>query len=328
MSFPTSRGSSPIADLTYRNYDGPLDPPVNRWVAIARNTIKMNVKKKGFWGWAILSALWYLVLIIVFYFVDTFSTNIPVGQQNPFFAQIIWKDQFLTAFGVSQMMLFAVALVVGGGAIANDNRANALLVYLSKPATKGDYLIGKWLGVFTLITLVTAAPMLAFYLYGALSYRQYGFISDNPTLLLKLIPVILIPGFFHASVVLGVSSLFKQGRIAGAAYAGIYFMSYIFTSAMRIVHIANPPGKGVPHFADNLYYFSIDGIQIGMAKALLNSSGNLFVSVVPGGGRRMGPGAVPIDAPSLAIIAPIYFGICALFLWIAWTKVRAVEVVG
>ena len=41
-----SQSSSPIADLSYRHYDGPLNAPVARWWSIAKMTIQVAIKKK------------------------------------------------------------------------------------------------------------------------------------------------------------------------------------------------------------------------------------------------------------------------------------------
>ncbi len=320
--------ASPIADLTYRNYDGPLEAPIHRWWAIAKMSIRLAVKKKGFWIWSVISAYWYLVMIAVFYFVDTFAQNSPIGNgQNPFFSQLVWKDQFLNAFSIAQLLLFIVALLIGSGTIANDNRANALLVYLSKPCSKLDYLIGKWFGIFLPIMLVTAAPMLLFYAYGALSYRQYGFLHDDPWLILKLLAIIPIPGIFHASLSIGISSLFNQGRLAGATYAGLYFFTLFFTKAMQVVHIASSVDGGVaPSLVDKLYYASCDGLQIGLAKAILNTSGG---PLFPGMGGPMGRNrtAFAVPPPHLVWVLPLFLGICAACVFLAWSRIRAVEVV-
>lgn len=320
MSSPASSG--PIADLTYRNYDGPIEPPSHRWWAIAKLCMKLATQKKGFWIAACLSGYWYLILCAIFYFVDLQLNT--TTTQNPLLQQIVWKDQFLNGFSISQLLLFIIALMLGSGAIANDNRAKALLVYLSKPCTKTDYLVGKWFGVFVPITAVVAVPTLFFYLYCLMSYRSYGFFSSDPWLIVKLLGMILVPGFFHASVVLGISSLFDQGRMAGASYAGVYFLALFFTKAMQIVHNVRAAGeaKGAV-IADTLYYFSIDGIQIGLAKILLGTPGS---GLVPGqfNARRQ----TPIEIPSPLLMWGLFFGLSCLGIAIAWRRIRAVEVVG
>ncbi|HSI72816.1 MAG TPA: ABC transporter permease subunit [Fimbriimonas sp.] len=317
--------ASPIADLSYRNYDGPLEKPLNRWWAIAKASMRLSIKKKGFWILASLSAYWYLLLLIVFYFMDAVSQNVPIGQKNPFIQQIIWKDQFLNAFSIAQMLLFIIALLIGVGAIANDNRANALLVYLSKPVSRLDYLIGKWLGIFIPITIVVALPTLAFFGYCTMSYREYGFLTEDPRLLPKLLLLIFVPGFFHASVSLGISSMFNQGRLAGATYAGIFFMTLFFTKAMQIVHlVTSDDGGKTPPIVNTLYYCSVDGIQIALAKIILSTDGSGLFPNQPSGGRGIIP-TIPMPNPALFI--GVYFGICALSLLLAWSRIRAVEVV-
>ena len=165
---------------------------------------------EGFWGWSIFSAWWFIILLAVFWFMDNVLGNAPAGQ-NVFLKQIVWKDQFFHGFSYSQLILFIVALVVGIGTIANDNRANAMLVYLSKPCTRFDYVFGKWLAIFILITSVSYIPMAIFYLYGYLSFGQYGFWTSAPWLFLKLIAVSACSGALHASLAVGISSMFNQG---------------------------------------------------------------------------------------------------------------------
>lgn len=334
--------ASPIADLSYRNYDGPLDPPVTRWWAIAKMAMRLATQKRGFWIWSALSGYWYVVLLVVFFIADMISAQTSAAMtdgKSTFFSGIIWKDQFVHAFSFAQILFFVLALLLGTGSIANDNRAKALLVYLSKPCSRLDYVIGKWLGVFIPLTAVAFVPMLLFWLYGALSFREYGFISSEPFLLPKLFLVATVTGALHASLSLGISSMFDQARVAGATYAGLYFLSNFFTKGMQVAHgIAVANGETAPKFVDNLFYASIDGVQIAMAKLILGTSGSpLFAALGGGSGRGRGPfgegrGNVRADAfvipsPPLAMYLPLFLLLVAAGFAIAWSRVRAVEVV-
>lgn len=315
---------NPIADLSYRNYDGPLLPPANRWWAIARMTMQMAMGKKIFWVCACFIALPYLLQMFTFYVMDTFASGLVIGAKNPLIQQIIWKDRFLDAFSYAQLFYLLMALVVGAGAIANDNHSNALLVYLSKPCTKLDYVLGKWLGSFLLFSAVTLVPTLVFYGYCFMGYRDYGFYTEDPQLIFKVIAMSLVPGAVHASLTVGVSSLFNQGRLAGAAYAGAYFIPLFVTKAIQIAINVNR-GQHVPTTAYRLFYGSIDGIQIGLAKFILGTDGsNLF----RGGGRPGGFMVTPPPAPPSGYILALALIPCAICIGLAWWRVRAVEVVG
>ena len=316
--------ASPIADLTYRNYDGPLEPPINRWWAIAKMSMRLSVKKKGFWLWSSFSTFWYVILLIFFYFTETLTQGAGQAAQklNPM-NNLVWKDQFLNAFSESQMFLFILALLMGAGTIANDNRAKALLVYLSKPCSKLDYVIGKWLGIFVPMTLVTAAPAFVFYIYCLMSYRTLGFWTQDPWLIVKLCALVLIPGIAYSSITLAISSMFQQGRLAGGVFAGVYFISYFVTLAMEGFNVSmQMQGQTPPAIVKTLFYCSIDGIQIGMAKVILGTDGSPKLPLMGKGMSQL-----MVSAPSAWIIIPAFFLICGFSVLIAWSQIRAVEVV-
>lgn len=339
-SAPTHRTvepGQPIADLSYRNYDGPLESPAGRWWSIARMSIRLTLAKKGFWWWSVASGYWYLILLVVFYIADTVNP-VGVGQRNPFLEQIKWKDQFVHGYSFSQLFFFILALLTATGAIANDNRANALLVYLSKPCSRLDYVIGKWLGVFIPLTAVAFVPMGLFWLYGALSFREYGFVSSDPLMLFKLLFVAMSGAALHASLALGVSSLFNQARVAGATYAGLYFLTNFFTKVMQFGHgFYRRENEIVPAYIDRLFYASVDGMNIAMAKLILGTSGSPLLPGSDGrGGGLMGArraptappqGGMTIPSPPLEIFLPVFLLLCAGGVYLAWSRVKAVEVV-
>jgi ABC-2 type transport system permease protein len=327
--------NSPIADLTYRHYDGPLNSTAARWWSIAKMTIRAATQRRAFWGWSLFSAWWYFLLLIVYWFIDNVIPNLGGGNGglNPILSQTVWKDQFITGFSYSQMILMVITLLVGAGTIANDNKSNALLIYLSKPASKFDYIFGKWMGVFLLIFGVAVTPMLVFYGYCYMSFQEYGFWTSAPWLFLRLILVAAASGALHASLSLAISSLFNQGRVAGATYAGLYFMSYIFTQVANGFN-ANPAwtGEKTPWLVQQLFYCSIDGVQIGIAKLIVGTTGSRPFGAFPMGGRRNRGGEgipeISLFAPDPTWIVPVAISIIVAGFLIAWSRVKGVEVVG
>jgi ABC-2 type transport system permease protein len=308
-----------IADLSYRDYEGPLSAPQVRWWVIAKMGIMLAIRKKAFWIAALFASWYYLVMITILFFVEQTAASSPEGEKATaaFLGRIVWKDQFLHGFSYAQLVILLTALLIGAGAIANDNRANALLVYLSKPCNKLDYVIGKWVGVFLPLCLMMLVPTLVFYGYGALSYRESGFLRDDPLLLPKMLGVIGLSAALHSSLVLAISTLFNQGRIAGAAYAGLYFLTNFFTQLMMFAFMQGRDPENSP--VKTLFYFSIDGIQIGLTKAILGTDGTPPFGIP---GRRP---AVP--APDFWPFFALVVGVTVLSVLFTWRRVRAVEVV-
>ncbi|MBC8066363.1 MAG: ABC transporter permease subunit [Chlorobia bacterium] len=322
---------SPIADLSYRNYDGELTDTRFRWWVIAKATIMMAMKKKAMWIYALLSGGYYFGMIFTLFVIDQMSVNTPPGTPNPlktFLGRLVWKDQFLVGFSYGQIWMLAIGLILGAGAIANDNRANALLVYLSKPCDKKDYLFGKWFGVFLPLLVVSAVPPLFFYFYGAMSYRENGFLSSDPLLIFRVIVMLIVGAAFNSSLIIGFSSMFNQGRMAGAVYAGFYFISNFFTQLMTLAWLGVSGGRrghsdapeGVVDLVGKLYYGSVDGLNIGMAKGVLGTDGSP-------------PFGIPspfkmVPAPSLFFSLGLIVIFSCLMMFIAWRRIRPVEIVG
>lgn len=220
----TENGTAPhIADTSYRGYDGPLNAPLLRWWVVAWATIRNNIGRKriGFWIIAGFILLVYLVQGVIFYVTNLASQNFGVelnNQSRPYAATIFQAQASI------EIWIFAAVLTVGAASIAADNKANALLVYLSKPLTRWDYLIGKWMGVFLLLFALTFIPNLFLYLFFLGTYYNDGFLQQEPWLFGKIFVGSLLSPAIHTSVMLGISAWTKSPRLAGAAYAALFFI--------------------------------------------------------------------------------------------------------
>jgi hypothetical protein len=98
------------------------------------------------------------------------------------------------------------------------------------------------------------------------------------------------------------------------------FISNFFTFAMLGTWRAT---EGTSEPAKTLFYASIDGIQIGLCKAVLATSGTTpFGAPDPNAGN-----ALPIPPPNLWGTLAIMLFITLGSLFLAWRRIRAVEVV-
>lgn len=318
-----------IADLSYRRYEGDLEAPHSRWKVIASHGIRSAFKKKSFWILTVLSCWYYLIMAATLFFIQSQITNAlqagvggerlakPLEDQ---LSKVIWKDQFLHGFGFGNMLYMIVAIIIGSGVIANDFRSNALLVYLSKPLTKMDYFFGKWMGVFVPMLVMISIPHAFFFAYGALSFADRGFIKDSPWLGVQLLIAIPLAAAFYTSLTVGVSSLFRSGRLAAALLAGIYFISSFFKVLMSALAQSDRITGTARDFVDMGTYFSIEGAVRGMVKFMIDSDGSPpFMLDVRG--------QVVIPRPPLYYVILTLGLVIALGAFVALRRIRAVEVV-
>jgi ABC-2 type transport system permease protein len=313
MSEPAA--ASPIADLSYRSYDGPLETRALRWWTVALATLRLALRKVLFWIWAVLSSLSYVFAIIILFFITQFGQQMG-GEQ---LVRGNWANYFVQALPWSLFFVVAAAMVVGAGSIANDNRANALLVYLSKPITKLDYLVGKWTGVFVLLFSVAFLPALLLYLYCLLSFRAEGFFSHDRLLLGRVLIVSAIAAALHTSLIIGVSAWSKSALVAGGLYAGFYFLGIVLCPILSLI-ISRNVWDG--RLAITTRCFALPGLVQGLAWHLYH---------VPPGPSRGGPFggglASPLPYPYLWPLIAWSVGLVGISLLLARARIRAVEVV-
>lgn len=315
---PGGYGHGPIADLSYRTYDGPLHSRRARWWIVALNSLRLSKQKKGFWISAAISTLPYLFIVLQLYLQS--RTQAPSGI-NPFDNSTPgqkYAANFFQAYSLQAFFLFIIALMVGSGSIALDNRSNALLVYLSKPITKTDYLIGKWMGIFLALFAVSFVPSLILYLYCLLSYYGDGFLKQEPWLWLRMIGACAVPAAVHASLLIGFSAWSKTPRMAGAIYAGVFFIGQFVCMATWGIMTNGHMERGVL-----IRHLNIDGVIKGLGQNIYGVALRMPTWNNVKGGMEV----FSIEPPSLRGVLLLGAALCVIGIAAARLRIRAVEVV-
>jgi ABC-2 type transport system permease protein len=233
----------PIHDLGYRHWAGEWTSHPYRWWVITRQGIQLLVRKKRFSILLALSMIPFVVRAVLIYV----STMVP---ENPRFLRI--GPGFFEDFLSQQMWFFAfiIAIYAGAGLIANDLKVNALQIYLSKPITRRDYVIGK-LGVLVFfLALPTLAPGLLLFLLAVLFKADAGFMQANYWVAGSITAYSLLIIFTYSLVMLALSSLSHSSRFAGINFAAVLFFSQILHAILR--SILRTEGVGLVSLSNNV----------------------------------------------------------------------------
>ncbi|HLK55002.1 MAG TPA: ABC transporter permease subunit [Chthonomonadaceae bacterium] len=315
--------NSPIADLSYRNYDGPLRPPIFRWWTVCRMSLRLLWKKPWFWGIAAICLFPYLIHAIFYYFAGSVTIQI-LAIQFPELADLPsfkFPLQMYSAFtgNINSIILLTIALLAGAGStsIAADNQANALQVYLSKPIGKGDYLLGKWMCIFLSVFVVAAIPAISLYLFFLTVYATQGFLHDAPWLWLQTLAVTLLPAAFHASLLVGIAAWSRSPRMVTAIYAGLNFITYVMAPVL---------GRILSHVYHRdtwqnllITHASLQGILDGLAQNIFHMPDVNLLFI------RREPHLTPMPPLWPLVIASLV--LMGISLAAARAKIHAVEVV-
>ena len=215
----------PIHDQGYRRYEGRRQAHGHTWWVIARAGLMERLRERKFLGLLLLSWLPFLVRSVQLYIAANYPQTAALLAPTPSLFR-----EFLDQQGI---FVFFITLYVGSGLIANDRRANALQIYLSKPLTRVDYVIGKLATMLIFLTAVTWLPGILLLLIQMMFAGNLTFLKAN----LFLFPAITV---FSAVLVmtsafsmLALSSLSKSRRFVAVMYAGLIFFTAAMYQALR-----------------------------------------------------------------------------------------------
>jgi ABC-2 type transport system permease protein len=221
----------PIHDQSYRRYGGEKVPHGRTWLVIASAGIRTFFAKRAFLGLLLFAWLPFFARALQTYA----SANLP---QADFLT--LTPQTFRDFLNQQQIFVFFMTVYVGSGLIANDRRANALQIYLSKPLTRAEYVLGKMTILMSLLLLITWIPAIVLLIVQALFAGSFTFVREN----LYLFPAITLFAFLQVIMVsaamLALSSLSNSSRYVGILYAALLFFSQALFNVMRAVFPSSP----------------------------------------------------------------------------------------
>jgi len=226
----------PIHDQSYRHYGGGRAIPGKSWTVIAWAGILTMIRKRIFIGLLLMSMGPFVVVAGRAWVSANYPQMSMLAPSAETFRQYLeWQGFFI----------FIITVWAGAGLIANDRRANALQIYLSKPLMRSEYIAGKLAVLFGFLMLVTFVPAILLLLLKVAFDGNLTFLKNN----LFLIPAITVGSLIQVSVaaflMLALSSLSKSARYVGILYVGLTFFTtaiygalYAITGSSRIAWIS------------------------------------------------------------------------------------------
>jgi len=211
------------------------------------------------------------------------------------FGGSVGLTNFATPYKSVPYLLLATLLVASAGAsaIAGDIADRSITLYLSRPITPADYLVGKGATVGLVLAIFFLVPGVAACLF-AYFVGNVSFGLAATAMGAFVVVGVLMVGFF-TSLALFLSSLTRRPVYAGAAIFGVLVSAEVLASLLQ----------GVTSSAQVLYVSPLDD--------LLAIGQSVF-------------GVTPSVDPGTAL--SIVLGIIVIAWAIAFLRVRRVEVVG
>ena len=226
----------PIHDQSYRHYAGGRALPGRSWTVIARAGIRAFIRKRTFLGLLMFALAPFIVRAVQLWISSNYPQASILAPTPETFRQFLEQQDFF---------VFIITVYVGAGLIANDRRANALQIYLSKPLMRTEYIAGKLAVLLTFLLLVTFVPAMLLLLLKGIFDGNFTFLKNNAFLVPAITIGSLIQVILAAFTMLALSSLSKSARYVGILYVGITFFTtaiygalYAITGSSRVSWIS------------------------------------------------------------------------------------------
>jgi len=216
----------PIHDQSYRHWEGTLKTHTFRWWIITREGLRIILRRKLFLLFILgPAAIQFFVFGAIVYGIDIYGSLFKLNAINPkFFFDFLERQTFFIAL---------ICVFGGSGLIADDLKNNALQLYLSKPLTRLDYLVGKFAIVMLLTAFVTIGPGILLFTEHAVLSEGSAFIKQEYWILGSIILYSLFIMLTTGSLILALSSLTKSSRYAAISFIAILIGSPIFSEMLR-----------------------------------------------------------------------------------------------
>ena len=259
---------------SYRPYEGSTTSDRWRFLVLTRYGFSGMFDSRLFTGAFVLSFIPFLIAFSLIYFSHSAGLRaaLQLRGPGPNVAQI--NNYFFLGFlGAHSWLSFLLITWQGPQLVASDLANNALPLLLGRPISRSEYVIGKFLVIAALLSVVTWVPMLIlFFLQGGLEGN--GWIWSH----VWLAGAILVASWMWIAIVglvaLAASAWLKWRVAASAMMLAFFFVGPGFGAAVNATL-----GTNWGHVFDVLYAVKL--IWVGLFRVPVSTAEGLNMLGIP-----------------------------------------------
>src|SRR5580700_5551838 len=163
---------------TYRPYEGALTGRLTRLWVIPRYAFEDLHRSRFLTTFFVASYLYPLICALIIYVQHNASALGLLGVQGANRLISINVTFFMSLLGWQSMLALFLASFIGPGQVSPDLANNALALYLARPFSRVEYVLGKMAVLLILLSLMTWVPCMLLFAYQG--YMEGGtWMTDN-----------------------------------------------------------------------------------------------------------------------------------------------------
>ena len=306
-----------VYEHLYRAYEGETPSAWSRFLVIPRYALREVFKSKLLVTIFILCFIYPLIAAILVYLRHN-ANALALLQINVRELLPIDASFFRTFMEVQGGFAFILTVLVAPPLISRDLSNNALPLYLCRPLSRAEYVLGKMAVIVFLVSLVTWIPGLLIFFFQA-SLAGLAWLWTNLWMIQAIFSASMTWIILLSLLALAVSSFLKWRVVASGALLGMFFVPSAFGEII------------------NNLFLTRSGHLISLWATMKSIWSGLFGLFVRQTGQIRGKVTTPIyDNQYVDIVMlepPLWVSwlvvalICAVCVWLLSRKVRAYEVI-
>jgi ABC-2 type transport system permease protein len=220
-----------VYEHLYGAYEGESHTAFSRFLVIPRYALREVFKSKLFTALFILCFIYPLVATILVYLHHNVNA-LALLQVNVRELLPIDATFFRTFVEVQCTFAFILTVLVGPPLISRDLSNNALPLYLSRPLSRAEYVLGKMGVLIFLLSLITWVPGLLIFFFQA-SLAGVAWLWANLWMITAIFLGCMVWIILLSLLALAVSALVKWRVVASGALLGMFFVPGAFAEIVN-----------------------------------------------------------------------------------------------
>ncbi len=237
----------PIFDQGYQHWSGHLSSQTWRWLAIARQGVRVGFKSlwlRRMIFTAILPALGLSAFLAVWGLIEQRSSivsrivpilkflNAEILADPRRYRVEVWTLSYTYFLEAELWISMILVLFVGPSLISQDLRFNALPLYFSRPLRRIDYFAGKLGVIVAFLGMVIVIPAIVAYILGLLFSLDVTIIPETLPILLGALLYGVVISVSAGTIMLALSALTRNSRYVMILWLVFWFMTSVVSTIL------------------------------------------------------------------------------------------------
>ena len=301
----------------YGAYEGEPQTALGRFLVIPRYAVRDIFRSKLFTTLFILCFLYPLIAAILVYLRHNVNA-LSMLQINVVELLPIDGSFFRTFMEVQGIFSFILAVLAAPPLISRDLANNALPLYLCRPISRTEYVLGKIAVVAFLLSWVTWVPGLLIFFFQA-SLAGVGWLWANAWMIWSIFLGSMVWILLLSLIALSLSALVRWRVVASGAMLGLFFIPSAFGEMLNQLFLTRTGSLLSPWASINSIWAGLFGLFDRNAGTVRGKVSNPIYDEQFFDITLLEP---PLWASWLVIAI-----VCAVCVWLLARKVRAYEVI-